>query len=579
MPVVNDYTALLSGSYWGGIEVTSRPAIVTFSFPTSAPAYDASIGGFTAATVSSFQAFSAGEQADALAALAEWAAACNIVFVQVAPGQGDINFQKVDLDTTSGPSYAGAGGIGFYPFGDWNFFTYPSFANDLDSSGDVFMNTQVPFVYGTLLHEIGHALGLKHPTEVVTDFAANPVVTHDQVLSADDPNLTIMATVGGGTGHLHTFDQQAVAAIYGAQVAGTPDVVTASISATYTLAQNAFVSSWSWNAATETMTQTGRGTNDTIRGTSVQDVINGGKGNDELFGLAGADTLNGGAGNDTLHGGGGADRMVGSTGDDTYYVDDAGDVVVEGATGGTYDVVRASVTYTLARNVEGLELYGTGLTGIGNSLGNAIFCDSAATIYGMNGNDYIVGSLGADTIHGGNDDDFIYADYLGFGISGGDRLYGDAGADQLFGSGGNDIINGGTGNDTLQGNGGMDALAGGTGDDVFVFQAVSDSGTTSTTRDTITDFQESALPATEADKIDLAAIDADAVAGGDQAFSFIGTGPFTAASVGDTAGQVRFQVIGGKTYVYVDVDRDQSADMTIRLTGNHSGLAAGDFNL
>ena len=37
MPVVSDYTALLSGSYWGGIEVTSTPTIVTFSFPTAAP--------------------------------------------------------------------------------------------------------------------------------------------------------------------------------------------------------------------------------------------------------------------------------------------------------------------------------------------------------------------------------------------------------------------------------------------------------------------------------------------------------------------------------------------------------------
>ena len=40
---VNDYTALLSGSYWNGIEVTGSPVIVTYSFPTSLPAYDASI--------------------------------------------------------------------------------------------------------------------------------------------------------------------------------------------------------------------------------------------------------------------------------------------------------------------------------------------------------------------------------------------------------------------------------------------------------------------------------------------------------------------------------------------------------
>jgi len=36
MPTVSDYTALLSGDYWNGIEVTGKPVIVTYSFPTSA---------------------------------------------------------------------------------------------------------------------------------------------------------------------------------------------------------------------------------------------------------------------------------------------------------------------------------------------------------------------------------------------------------------------------------------------------------------------------------------------------------------------------------------------------------------
>src|SRR5690242_2103413 len=120
MPVVNDYTALLSGSYWNGIEVTGTPVIVTYSFPSSLHAYDASIPGFTAATDASFQAFTTEEQAQAVQALGEWSAASGLVFIQVSPGQGDINFQNIDFNTTSSPSYAGAGGIGFYPFGNWN---------------------------------------------------------------------------------------------------------------------------------------------------------------------------------------------------------------------------------------------------------------------------------------------------------------------------------------------------------------------------------------------------------------------------------------------------------------------------
>jgi hypothetical protein len=48
MTVVTDYTALLSGSYWNGIEVTGNPVIVTYSFPTSLASYDVAINGFTA---------------------------------------------------------------------------------------------------------------------------------------------------------------------------------------------------------------------------------------------------------------------------------------------------------------------------------------------------------------------------------------------------------------------------------------------------------------------------------------------------------------------------------------------------
>src|SRR5262245_18509199 len=143
MPVVSDYTALLSGSYWNGIEVTGKPVIVTYSFPTAAPSYMAGVDGFTASTVSSFQAFNSAEQDQARAALGEWAAASGLIFVEVVPGKGDINFQLVDFNTTSSPSYAGAGGIGFYPFGNWDFFSYPSFSSDLDAAGDVFMNTQL----------------------------------------------------------------------------------------------------------------------------------------------------------------------------------------------------------------------------------------------------------------------------------------------------------------------------------------------------------------------------------------------------------------------------------------------------
>ena len=217
MPVVTDYTALLGGNYWSGIEVTGRPVIVTYSFPASAPSYDSGVPGFNGATLASFQAFSAAQQVQARAALADWAAVSGVVFLEVAPGQGDINFQAADLNTTA--AYTGKGGIGFEPFGAWDSFSYPQFNDDLDFAGDVFMNTQFVsgglYNYGTLLHEIGHVLGLKHPTEVRDNTAAEPDISHDQVLASDDPALTIMATVGG-TATLKQLDIDAAAFIYGA---------------------------------------------------------------------------------------------------------------------------------------------------------------------------------------------------------------------------------------------------------------------------------------------------------------------------------------------------------------------------
>src|SRR5215475_7248326 len=172
MPTVSDYTALLSGSYWGGIEVTGEPVIVTYSFPTSLPSYDVSINGFTAATAASFQPFTSAEQAQAIQALGEWSAASGLIFIQVAPGQGDINFQNIDFNTTSNPSYAGSGGIGFYPFGEWNYFSYPNFTGDLDSSCDILMNSQFldgngHVNYGTPVHDIEPAIGVKPPAELM----------------------------------------------------------------------------------------------------------------------------------------------------------------------------------------------------------------------------------------------------------------------------------------------------------------------------------------------------------------------------------------------------------------------------
>lgn len=515
MPTVADHTALLSGSYWGGIEVTGAPTIVTFSFPTASPVYDQLPPGFGPGTAATFQAFTPAEQDQARAAMAEWAAASGLVFIEVAPGQGDINFQNVDLDTTA---YGGAGGVAFRPFGDWDGFSYPYFSDGLSASGDVYMNTDFrnpdgTVDYGTLLHEIGHALGLKHPTEVVVDDAADPDVIHDEVLASDDPDETIMATVGGAEDHLKQLDKDAVAFIYGP--AGTGGVFDDDASG-----RNSS-SIWSWDEATQTLTQNGRTGDDAIRGSSVKDVITGAAGDDELFGLNGGDFLKGGAGADSLNGGSGVDTLYGGDGDDWYFVDETTDQVSESANAG-FDRVIALCDHTLKGNVELLQLFGDGLTGRGNSIGNTLFGDGGNSnrLYGYAGLDYMVAGAAADTLNGGGD------------------------ADTLFGGGGSD------------------QLIGGAGNDVFGFTLVAESTTSGAER--IVDFVEGQ------DRIQLSGLEVELGV----ELHLIAGAPFSGE-----AGEIRARINGGSTLVELDADGDRDVDFRIRLDGHHTLDEARDFIL
>ncbi|WP_210496469.1 Calx-beta domain-containing protein [Microvirga antarctica] len=110
-----------------------------------------------------------------------------------------------------------------------------------------------------------------------------------------------------------------------------------------------------------------------------------------------ANVLTGNAGSNVIDGGLGADMMRGGGGDDTYIVDDAGDVVSE-APGGGNDVIRASISLTLADEVESLVLTGNGdLSGTGNGLAN--------TLTGNSGNNVLTGGGGNDTLDGGAGND------------------------------------------------------------------------------------------------------------------------------------------------------------------------------
>jgi len=262
----------------------------------------------------------------------------------------------------------------------------------------------------------------------------------------------------------------------------------------------------------------GYGGADTITGGAGAERLDGGEANDSLVGGAAADTLAGGVGADTLDGGTGADSLVGGADSDTYVVDDPGDVVVEAPGGGTADIVRASIAYTLPNEVERLQLTGA-VAGTGNAGANLITGSNFAnamsgaggndTLRGQSGADTLDGGAGADSLDGGFDADtailsgnfgqytiaavtdgftfagpdgadtiinvetFRFADQTRTNLTllgaaatpGPDSLAGDGGANSLDGLGGNDTVAGGGGNDTLVGNAGDDLLRGEAGDD------------------------------------------------------------------------------------------------------------------
>ncbi|MGL4961798.1 MAG: calcium-binding protein [Inquilinus sp.] len=83
------------------------------------------------------------------------------------------------------------------------------------------------------------------------------------------------------------------------------------------------------------------------------------------------------------------------------------------------------------------------------------------TMFGMAGNDLLVGSQGGDRAYGGIGDDALY------GSGGDDRLVGDAGRDAISGGSGADSIDGGADNDSVWGGDDDDAIYGGTSDDIL----------------------------------------------------------------------------------------------------------------
>ena len=315
----------------------------------------------------------------------------------------------------------------------------------------------------------------------------------------------------------------------------------------------------------------GAGGNEVIRGSSsFASTLNGGGGADTIYGGAQDDTITGGTGSDTFYGGGGSDRLNA----------EVGDALVDGGAG--FDTLAYSASGTVTGTLANLE-YFLLLSGASVSLSAAQLVagfGSAGTFAGtgavavnlapgggalsLSGYTINPGSNVAVTINGSTANDQIK------GITGSvNTLNGGDGADQIRGGTFADTISGGAGNDKIFGAGGPDILTGGAGADQFRYLFASDS-VNGTGADRITDF----LSGT--DRLNFALLDADPVAAGQQALSFIDTAAFSATG----AAQVRYAASGADLLVQVDLDGNGTADMEIVLAGAGAQvLTGGDFML
>ena len=462
------------------------------------------------------------------AVMAQYSAVCNLTFIEAQSG----SVTDADIVWWKAP-----GSVMVYPKGKPVDGAH-EVPNAVGQQINGYFNYETPtwqylekgqYGYVTVLHELGHAMGLAHPHDggVEADATTFPGVTGPSSTGTNGLNQGIWTTMSynrgwdqeqphqtyGQQGTLMAFDIAALQALYGANMstatgadfyqlpaalgpgtyweciwdAGGYDGISNAGSASACIINLNAAPLTGANAAGYVSYIPGIPGGFTIaNGVVIENAI-GGWGDDNLVGNA--------AGN-TLDGGGGADTMSGGAGNDLYWVDNVKDKVVE-SSGSGYDSVVSTISLTLAANVESLYLPWGNLSGTGNALDN-----------------------------------------------------------NLCGGSGNNTLSGKDGNDWLWGGAGADTLTGGKGADTF-FWSIGKSAVGAGLRDVITDFN-----AAQGDKIDVTFLFGGPIVG---AFTYIGAAAFSAAWQ-----QLRFEngILSGET------TGDGVADFEIQLSGVRSFDAA-----
>ncbi|MFC7378182.1 M10 family metallopeptidase C-terminal domain-containing protein, partial [Brevundimonas sp. GCM10030266] len=475
-PSPNDKPSLSPGD--AGTQITrnntswanglGQAATVTFAFRLSVAAMPAG--------TSDFSTFSAQQIAATLQSLAAWSDVANITFVRVSDS-GEYSNNATILFGNYASGQSGAAAFAYLPGG------LPGNTAATSSQGDVWVNNSLsynanPVLYGygtqTLLHEIGHAIGLSHPAVYNASEGQNITYEAHATYYEDSRQYTVMSYFSermtgadfrvNGAGTTYYASAPLIDDIAAAQRLYGANTTTRTGDTVYGFNSNAGLPWFSATSASSRMVFAvwDAGGVDTFdfSGYSMAQVIDlrqgafsnvgGMVGNvsiavgaviENVIGGTGADQIRGNSADNIIRGNGGADVIDGGLGTDTVVFSgprSAYTITWNGQIGTITTAGQPAVTVT---NVEFLQFSDQTI--------------AAAPTGGM----VAAGDMTSETINGS-----ALGDTLG-GLAGNDTINGLAGNDYLDGGSGNDILSGGDGDDVLVGGLGNDTLNGGAGID------------------------------------------------------------------------------------------------------------------
>ncbi|MCA3313730.1 MAG: hypothetical protein ING24_00505 [Roseomonas sp.] len=426
-----EFEALLFTAAPGWNGANNLPQVVSYSFGETRPAPSFFLN-------EGWQPFSSVQRASTREALSRWDNASGIVFVEVPdPGDDalvDLRFHLADFNES-------LAGRGAYPFSGTIWMNRTYYRDDPLASGS--------FGFHVLMHEIGHAIGFKHP------FQGAKTLSRE----SDNTTRTVMSyTNTSSNTDIGDIDRAAAIHVYGEQSA-----------------QPTWVSNAIWSNAHQAVLQQGSAGADAIRGTTGSDVLLGEAGQDSLVGLGGDDQLWGGEGSDTLIGGAGDDELVGGAGVDTAtftfsthshrFSEADGLLLVDGSEGA--DVLSG---------VENL-IFG----GVSHTMTSLRATASIATLSYAQAGSGLTASKTAIAYSGTVET--LRFQYLGSNLD--QAVAGTVSNDFINALGGDDAVNGGRGSDVIDGGTGSNFLTGGPGLDTFFLDGRGGTNTWGT----ITDWQ------------------------------------------------------------------------------------------